>query len=227
MRITFTAPTANDEARPAPAARFIPDWFRKAKPDLPKEGVGNFPANTIKRCMPVLDAYSAGYIIPLPAALHLSWDGSEGGWEWSTRSSWVRIEEHGRGQLPDHPFGTSPFLKLINMWGMKTSRGTSVLITAPLNRFEIPIVPLAGVVDTDKYHNRINFPFVFREPGEWTLDAGTPLVQVIPFKRQRWSMKAAIKADPVAEDQSEKVAAHLNGYKRLYRTPKTYVEEQG
>ena len=54
---------------PVPAAKLMPDWFRKIKPTI--EGQDKTAAGTIKRCIPVLDAVSQGWIIPLWADLHV------------------------------------------------------------------------------------------------------------------------------------------------------------
>ena len=44
---------------------------------------------------------------------------------------------------------------------------------------------LDGVVDTDTYYNNINFPFIWTGgSGEFVIPKGTPLVQVIPFRRE-------------------------------------------
>ena len=53
----------------------------------------------------------------------------------------------------------------------------------------MPYIPLSGVVDTDEYFNTVNFPCIF--PGldvghHIELKEGTPMIQVIPFKRQEW-----------------------------------------
>ena len=54
---------------PVSAAKAMPEWFRKLKPVINGHSVAE--AGTIKRCIPVLDAVSQGYIIPLWADLHV------------------------------------------------------------------------------------------------------------------------------------------------------------
>ena len=54
---------------PVPAGKAMPDWFRKIKPTM--DGSDKADNGTIKRCMPVLDAVSQGYIIPLWADLQV------------------------------------------------------------------------------------------------------------------------------------------------------------
>lgn len=53
---------------PVPAYKKMPAWFRKLKPDTDS---GKSKPGTAKKCMPVLDAMSQGYIIPLWADLYV------------------------------------------------------------------------------------------------------------------------------------------------------------
>jgi hypothetical protein len=49
---------------------------------------------------------------------------------------------------------------------------------------------LPGIVDTDEYASPVNFPFVINDPNfEGFIPKGTPIAQVIPFKRESWKMK--------------------------------------
>ena len=48
---------------------------------------------------------------------------------------------------------------------------------------------LEGIVDTDKYWNPVFFPFVMKDKTwEGRIPKGTPMCQVIPFKRDEWKM---------------------------------------
>ena len=58
------------------------------------------------------------------------------------------------------------------------------MFTPPLNRPDSRFTCISGLVDCDGYFEFINFSFFFHEPNfVGILPAGTPLVQVIPFKR--------------------------------------------
>jgi hypothetical protein len=49
---------------------------------------------------------------------------------------------------------------------------------------------LPGVVDTDTYTATVNFPMVINDPNfEGLIPKGTPIAQVIPFKREGWQME--------------------------------------
>jgi hypothetical protein len=45
---------------------------------------------------------------------------------------------------------------------------------------------LSGIVETDNYYSNIHFPFFIKEGFEGIIPAGTPIVQVIPLKREQW-----------------------------------------
>lgn len=62
--VKFTAPSDALDTFPHPvkAQKKIPEWYRKLQPTVPK---GTVMDGTAKRCIPVLDAMSQGYIIPL------------------------------------------------------------------------------------------------------------------------------------------------------------------
>jgi len=54
---------------PKPAKKFLPDWFKRLPPtvdNLPKDQFGQNPMSA-KKCLPMLDAMSLGFIIPLAA----------------------------------------------------------------------------------------------------------------------------------------------------------------
>tara|TARA_A100001011_G_C13896397_1_gene669164 strand:- start:123 stop:653 length:531 start_codon:yes stop_codon:yes gene_type:complete len=85
-----------------------------------------------------------------------------------------------------------PIHKFVNPWTIQTPKGYSCLFVPPLNnrddRFEI----LSGIVDTDLHKIPVNLPFIINSDKYPELDTiiekGTPIAQVIPFKRDNWKM---------------------------------------
>jgi len=55
--------------KPQRSSKFMPDWYKNLPRFLPNQPVGT--AGTVKTCVPVMDAITNGYIIPLWADLHL------------------------------------------------------------------------------------------------------------------------------------------------------------
>lgn len=82
-------------------------------------------------------------------------------------------------------------MKLNNPWCIKTPKGWSVQIKNPANNFENDVHILEGVVDTDEYGAPVLFPFVWTgtEAGEFVIPKGTPIAQIIPFKREKISLR--------------------------------------
>jgi hypothetical protein len=77
----------------------------------------------------------------------------------------------------------------MNFYNINTPNGYSLLAVHPLNRIELPFHTLSGVIDTDNFNTPINFPFYIKKNFEGIIKTGTPLVQLIPFKRENWNIK--------------------------------------
>lgn len=197
-------------AEPTPAKLVLPDWFRR----LPAVDRSVLSATnnglTVKRCMPFLDAMALGYILPIAATvrLQISEQGRkvDAGWEFDR----VMVSNHGSYQIAGHPLAERPPMKFHNYWTIKTPPGWSCLFVAPLNRPGLPVEILAGVVDTDTYASLINFPFIATGcDGVHVLEKGTPLVQVIPFRRSEAELdlrKEGIvqeRLSPVVDSETE------------------------
>lgn len=192
-KIIFTDTTKSDLEPPLPASKLIPEWYKEMGSYLNKEKkpIGNgIVSTTIKKCMPVFDAITAGYIIKTPADIWVSIKEIDGVktqyFEWSNYSL---IQFHPIEQAPNHP-SKKPYSypKFMNPWAIKTPKGYSTLFVQPLHRKSVFTI-LEGIVDTDIYTAPVNFPFVIDDPDfEGLIPAGTPMAQVIPFERKQWVM---------------------------------------
>lgn len=165
---------------PVPATRSMPAWYVHLEQRTEGKGLSDA---TVKRCAPFFDAMTRGWILRTPADVHFEVTENDVSTEWKLDRT--IIESHSPEQV-GHAFpDDEPILKWNNYWAMKAPEGYSALFIPPLNRTERRFEPFAGVVDIDRYFNYINFPF--RWTGgtfEGTIPAGTPIVQMIPFKRE-------------------------------------------
>jgi len=181
---TLKAQTSNrhiDFTPPKPAKTFIPDWFKSISPVI--EG-----QMSIKRCVPVLDAFTAGYIIVTD--VDFMFDEQSG--RFLENATYMEpISQHFDFQTEemviDKNLNPHPF-KWNNQWHLKSPKGYSLLITHPLNRTDLPFHSLTGIVDADTHPVIINFPFFMKKGFSGLIPAGTPIVQVIPIKREPWKM---------------------------------------
>jgi hypothetical protein len=202
MIIKFTNTFGNDAIEePKPATAFLPEWYKKTESYMhgEKKPIGDgTTTGTIKRCIPVFDAITAGYIITLPADVFVSQRDGAPWYEWA---NFGLVQFHPVEQAPEHPLrnGLPSYPKWINPWAIETPKGYSVLFTQPLHR-ESSFKILDGIVDTDTYKAPVNFPFVLNDVKfEGLIPQGTPIAQVIPIKRDSWKMQIGSQEDFITQ----------------------------
>jgi len=214
---------------PKPASSIIPEWYKKTKPYNNESGKKELDSNytvpaTIKKCIPVLDSLSTGYIIPTYCDLWIK--KNEHGDIVYVTSHELNIEFHPIIQAPYHPkMNQHPYPKWINPWGIKTPKGYSCLFVPPVHGINKFFTIAEGVVDTDNYSAPVNFPFVLNDTNfEGLIPAGTPMVQVIPFKRDSWNMKIGSEKDFIDNNIIIKKlqSVFFDRYKNLFWEKKRY-----
>lgn len=202
--ITFTdvSNSIPEKYFPYPASKFLPDWYKSLEPWLvEKQGKNSYsPEKEIqsgKRCLPMFDALTSGYILQTAFDLYVGRDQS--GQKKYTWPNSEREESHGVG-IEFHPHsqmstfkkaeGYSAIPKIISPWAIRTPKGYSVLVIPPTNRDDLKIEIFSGVMDTDRFNSSGSFPFLLSDPNfVGIIPAGTPYAQVIPFKREGFKMK--------------------------------------
>jgi hypothetical protein len=218
----------SDIYSPSPTSNFLPEWYKKTSSYVgnnKKEVSPGFDTNaTIKRCMPVFDVLTAGYIIPTYCDLWIS-KMPDGTIAYTTSSS-LNISHHGIIQAPYHPnMNDHPYPKWINPWSIKTPKGYSCLFLPPVHSGNNYFTILEGLVDTDRYTSPVNFPFVLNDINfEGLIPSGTPMVQVIPIKRESWSMSFGGEKDlkSAISTEIDLSTTFFDRYKRLFWNKKVY-----
>ena len=189
---------------PLPSKKLIPDWYKKMETLHQKDP----RTPTIKKCMPVLDALSMGYIISTGWDIYLKKYQEEGVWKLKIeyppmvddilRDIGHGIEVHSPNQFAEDGYNSDEIhlaAKILNPWVITTPPGYSCMFISPLNHTSPHYRPFSGVVDTDVHRMPINFPGAFKkfEGLTKTIPSGIPLIMVIPFKRDNWRMETNFK----------------------------------
>ena len=223
--IIFTNTFEFDFYPPKPAVKEIPDWYKNTPEYIDERGkkfINNVVPHTIKKCMPVFDAITSGYILYTQVDVQVTQQDGVPLYTWLSQNA---ISFHPIAQAPLHPKKTeTSYPKWNNSYSIITPPGYSVLITQPFHRESVfNIFP--GVVDTDTYKGTINFPFVLNDnKWEGLIPAGTPMAQVLPFKRDSWEHK--IGSDKERQEQDLTIAKlrtlFFNSYKRQFWSRKEY-----
>lgn len=233
IKFTDTLQIMGEEFFPKPASDFIPNWYKDLDSYMNKEkkplGDGN-TSGTIKRCMPVFDVITSGYIITTYVDIFVSQKpkDKDNPNELSPWYEWPMLDAigfHPIEQAPTYPKNLGlPFPKFINPWSIKTPPGYSTMFIPPVHRENIFTI-LPGVVDTDTYIAPVNFPMMLTdEKFEGLVPAGTPIAQVLPFKRDLWTLKIGGKEELVeqSKDAVRVKSRFFDSYKSFYRQKKEY-----
>lgn len=179
---------------PTPSIGHVPEWYKAIKRNYQpsqREIERNWrtkflPQGTVKKCIPVLDAFGAGYIYSTPIEVMYDLDSGL----FINSADIELVQPHEFAQIDGWKM-SNEFIPFAYKWRnfniIKTPPGWSCLFTHPLNRTDLPFYTLSGVVDTDKHPAPIHFPFFMKKGFEGKIEIGTPIVQIIPFKRADWS----------------------------------------
>lgn len=205
-----------DLGQPLPIKDLIPEWYRLSESTYidpnGEEGAG------LKKCAPYLDALVVGYAVVTPfdiyvskkddGSLDIKWDGPP------EYAGFIAERPKALGEKMPRPVGHAPnHLVWASPWGFKLPRGYSAIMCHPLNRQDLPFTTLAGIIDSDKFWANGNLPFFIREDFTGVIPAGTPYVQIIPYKREKW-MKVI---DQALQDHTAKQGWAVRQKGRTYK----------
>ena len=210
-----------DDVHPRPAGRPMPQWWQDmyAYGGWGQDGdsterrvdvVSGMDNASIKRCQPIIDSMTLGYVIRTHAELyieskdntsaHLTEEVCPAPSVLTTATYPRRVTDSPNSGVSFHPFGQAmehPYskktqqhlLKIFTPWIVKTAPGYSVIFHSPLNDQNQYFDVIPGVMDSDQFFPKLNFMIALKDKNfNGIIPAGTPLVQVIPFKREKWEM---------------------------------------
>lgn len=178
---------------PVPAKSMLPDWYKNIPPHHTKEP--NFMSShgnnnsTVKQCMPFFDSWTMGYLMVTPCDIIVekNFDGSN--IKAYTHEMFSLIGERGAPGKHSMPIPEDYYQSEFTWqthWEAKTPKGYSSFYTHPINRPDLPFYTISGVMDTDGWYITGNHPFFIKRGFEGIIPMGTPMMSIIPFKRNTW-----------------------------------------
>lgn len=215
---------------PSPAIQHLPDWYKKIPPYMNGDKKLRFPMEnlthntTVKRCIPFLDAITAGYTFVLNDDVFIEQTLQGPLIRWKSDAevvTWHSLEQFKGLPVPHHHHNM--VAKWHNDYVFKTPPGYSLWCTHPVNRFDLPFTTVSGFVDTDSYVIPVQFPFFLKEGFEGIIESGTPVAQLIPIKRESW--KREIKSYNEKESYKGLRAfkrTFVDSYKKNFWSKKSY-----
>lgn len=210
----------------APAKNFIPEWYK----DIPafNRDVKSLPASlNLKACMPFLDSLTIGYILPLPFDIAVEQRADGPFISWNVGDVKL-IGTRDKSLAPNIPVPAGYDETTHFVWEMTTAiqtpPGYSMIYTHPFNRYDLPFITLTGVPDGDTAPIAGgNAPFFLKKGFEGIIKAGTPIVQIIPFKRDSWISEENYSVQEEAARWAKRsLAAAFGWYKTHQWQKKSY-----
>lgn len=196
----FVEPRKKGFADAKPAKSFIPQWYKNAELSFQNKETGekNFG---LKACMPYLDTLTSGYILSTPVNIYINTEKNDLGHIFNNTDDSLTIKWDGppdfqnfiserpkeSGFTMPRPAGHRPnHLIFEGFWSIKLPKKYSVLVTPPLNRYDLPFTISSGIIDSDKFYAPGNIPFFLKKDFSGVIPKGTPIAQIIPIKREHW-----------------------------------------
>lgn len=176
-----------------PAKKYIPKWYKDAE----AYGYGNveiennFPNKNFKNCVPFFDSLSSGYIMELWCDINVSLnDDGNHYFTWGDGDPEPLVSRAGDIDRIPTPIG---YHKQEYVWKIpyciKTPKGYSIIMCHPFNRYELPFLTLGGIIDAESTIGKGNLPFYIKKDFQGVIKKGTPIAQLIPFKRENWKIE--------------------------------------
>ena len=209
------------------ASKSLPDWYKKRQPtpvgtDSLTKAAGNF-----KHCVPFLDVMSAGYIVELTQDVtvrRLSDGNLRLQWPIEKLEVAVVRESATNTNLPTPAGHDSTHFAWVVDKHFKTPKGWSLLYTHPFNQSQLPFTTLSGLVDSDSVVSSGKLPFYIRDDFEGLIPAGTPIVQLLPIKRDSWVAKEDQSIQKIGRLHMFNAYRHISGwYKKNIWIRKEYT----
>jgi hypothetical protein len=217
---------------PKPTRDSMPEWYKKAPsfqtktPQIDENGKAN---KALKLCQPFMDAMSSGYVQESWQDIDIQKTFLEDG---QIQIKYVYTEEPeimSYREQPSVPIGEEFYpieFTFHPVWIPELPEGWSMLYMTPLNRVDLPFQFMSGIVDSDSFtqsEERSNIPFYIKKSFSGVIPKGTPLVQMIPVRRENWKAVANEYNAELQNEAIQTVRQHpWGGYRKHHWTKKNY-----
>lgn len=195
--------------KPVLAKSILPDWWKKTKI---AEMTAGKTQQTIRACPAMDDWLKSGWIITANRDMHvingdrIGDDGTNKVNTWDRLNGATHSQSHPKEQVREAfeyygaGDGKAPVrdaFKFRNPWNIKTPPGYSCFYLDPFLFQNKYFACWQGIIDTDTFNVGLdNAQIIFypKVDHSFIIKKGTPLCQIIPFKREEWHASYEIKS---------------------------------
>jgi len=213
-----------------PSKTLIPEWYKKIPRWENNEMVtiannGISINGTIKQCMPFVDSLSIGYMLTLPFDIYVKQIDNTPFLVWKSD---IEQSISWRPNVADEnlvPIGCYPREYTWNPCvSYVVPKEYNLLVTHPLNRNDLPFVTISGVIDGGYVsHPHGNMPFYIKNNFQGLIKQGTPIAQIIPFRKESWiSEKTSGLVKDGTLNKKRSTSVFSDWYKKTHWTRKDF-----
>jgi hypothetical protein len=83
-----------------------------------------------------------------------------------------------------------------------------------MNRYDLPFYTMSGIVDSDNWGLPVFIGFFLKRNFQGVIPKGTPIMQIVPFKRDSWELEIDDSAEAIQKEEyhAEDRRSMLYGY---------------
>ena len=210
---------------PIPAINGLPQWYK----DIPaykntNQKIFGRNSSTVKQCLPLFDAMTAGYLVTLPCDIAVVRINGNQKVQWQPDMPLFDIENFERSHGIPVPLHHDPTIWRVVTYPVTiVPEGYSTFITGPINRFDLPFTVITGFVDSDTLHGALTVSLFFVSDFEGIIEKGTPIAQIIPIKRENWQHEIIEPDEKYLAQNSFNLLSKMNrSYKNQFWKKKMY-----
>jgi hypothetical protein len=179
---------------------------------------------------------SSGYIIKTPFDIYIDTTGDTPQFDIpETMKVFVSLGNkaltgsHDLKQVAGYPFDNDKYIEYLFrvnvVWTVETDPGYSTLFIQPQHQEVSPLFAISAIIDTDTYPSDGLMSFLVKKNFKGVLPKGTPLLQIIPFKREEYKSEYIETQEKVSQVKNiglQVRSVFNSGYKRFLWHKKSY-----
>ena len=168
-----------------PSSEFVPEKFKNLPSTLKKQKFTRDNVYTIKICPGLQDYIGHGYVIPAWCDIQIKIENGHPNVRYSDPELKHAIHfPEQMGDFLDTKFPVRTPVKLDNPWWTYTKKDWSIMYLPMHFHENAYFEAIPGVIDHDKGPGRTPLNIMLKTNQDFIIKQGTPLVQMIPYKRQ-------------------------------------------
>ena len=211
-----------------PSSEFVPDKFKNLPTILKKEQYSRDNIYSIKICPGLQDYIGHGYVIPAWCDMDVKIDSNNHPQVTYSDPELKHATHYPEqvGDFLDTKFPIRTPVKLDNPWFTYTKKDWSIMYL-PMHFHENPYFEaIPGVIDHDKGPGRTPLNIMLKTNKDFMIKQGTPLVQMIPYKRQVVTSRSGILTNKTIDRYNSLIKTRFLTFKgwRWFMTEKKHFK---